>query len=163
MMRVMHGYLHAQLEIPDKKGFPRRQPQCHPAHGNSSHGLPVGPKFSKGAAPRRRALRACAAHAPTVQLLTRLLKCLSDKPTIHKIPSLPNWHWVLPFACALKVFWEELGDSLYMVRPTHRPGEPCRRRLTHRRRLSCMKVSNEPGSGVQAAQGSTASRCQHTS
>ena len=44
-----------------KKGFSHRQPQCHPAHGNFTHGLPVGPTFSKGAAPRWEALRATRA------------------------------------------------------------------------------------------------------
>ena len=67
IMRIMHGYLHAQLEIPDKKGFSRRQPQCrsqcHPAHGNFSMGVPVGPKSSKDAAPWREALRAPRARA----------------------------------------------------------------------------------------------------
>ena len=77
MMRVMHGYLHAQLEIPDKKGFSRRQPQCHPAHGNSSHGLPVDPKFSKGAAPRRKALRAARAR-------------VDDRHRVEKVGSNPQ-------------------------------------------------------------------------
>ena len=43
--------------------FSRRQPQCHPAHGNFSHGLPACPKLSKGTAPRRRVLRAARARA----------------------------------------------------------------------------------------------------
>ena len=30
MMRVMHGYLHAQLEIPDKKVFPVENPSATP-------------------------------------------------------------------------------------------------------------------------------------
>ncbi len=66
MIRVIHGYLHAQLEIPDKKGFSRREPQCHPTPGNFTHGLPVGPEFSKGAAPRRKALRAARGRAWTI-------------------------------------------------------------------------------------------------
>ena len=77
MMRVMHGYLHAQLEIPDKKGFSRREPQCHPTHGNFTHGLPVGPKFSKGAAPRRKALRAARAR-------------VDDRHRVEKVGSNPQ-------------------------------------------------------------------------
>ena len=63
MIRMIQGYLHAQLEIPDQKGFPRRQSQCHPSHGNFSMGAPVGPKFYKGAAPRRGALRTTRSRA----------------------------------------------------------------------------------------------------
>ena len=77
MMGMMGGYLHAQLEIPDKKGFSRRQPQCHPAHGNFSLGVPVAPKFSKGAAPQRGALRATRSRA-------------GDRHRVEKVGSNPH-------------------------------------------------------------------------
>ena len=87
MIRVIHGYLHAQLEIPDEKGFPRRQPQCHPAHGNFSHGLPVGPKFSNGAAPRREAMRTTRARARAIAIeskkLVRTQNLARNDPKIH--------------------------------------------------------------------------------
>ena len=77
MMGMMGGYLHAQLEIPDKKGFSRRQPQCHPSHGNFSMDVPEGPKFSKDAAPRREALRATRTRA-------------GDRHRVEKVGSTQN-------------------------------------------------------------------------
>ena len=59
----MHGtYMHSSRFL-TKKVFPVDNPSATPlAHGNFTHGLPVGPKFSKGAAPRRKALRAARAR-----------------------------------------------------------------------------------------------------